>query len=196
MNHSVQSIASPSADVISPAEAKFWQEWADKAPAIIRQDVAKHMAKANDAMIPYTVGSIALGALLSLGMLGAKGKWGKGLFAAGSAAGVAGGLYLHFGQRQRSVDVGGRNLKCADEIENNPVLREELARVLEKTITAEDIQRYGIEEAVGHAASSYINHLTGFGLGSDSRIADIIAQREAQGGGIAHHRHYASGRTL
>ena len=140
--------AQPQADVISPAEAKFWQEWAEKAPVLLRTAGVSVVNDVHKDMAFYKIGGIALGAALG----GAsftnyiQGKW---KWAARGAAALALGASLLLDVSQGFSGFNEASMRnFADALEKDPNLRNQLAISLSANITAEHIQEMGIEKAV------------------------------------------------
>ena len=138
--------SSSSVDIISPAEARFWQEQAQKAPAALREMTAT-LNRVNADFRPYQVGGVAVGAILGgatfTKYVPGKWKWVSGIGAAASLlVGVLAG-------KVRSVnDANERYMQYADGLEKDPQLQQQLAQFLSAHVTADDIQRKGIENAV------------------------------------------------
>jgi len=147
MSVSPPPLVLPAADVISPAEAKFWQEWADKMPALVR-DNEQIMIGLKAEMTPYKTAMVAVGAALGVATFTkyVKGnwKWATGLSAVGAFASAAHSSYIQSGIKERIQS----NLGYAEMLERDPRMREQLAQFLSTHVTADKIQRYGIEDAV------------------------------------------------
>ncbi len=151
--------AAPAGGDISPAEAKFWQEWAEKAPNLIRGKIGGFLDKMNTNVVPYKVGSVALGAALGGATLTkyvpGQWKWASGI---GAAASLAAAMLME------SVQVAsGRTkqafLDYADALERDPALKQRLAGLLSSTVTAENIQSKGLEHAVVARAMEFGSHM-------------------------------------
>ena len=147
MTTNIPPIVQAQPDIISPAEAKFWQEYADKMPSLVR-DNEQIIMGFKDNLTPYKVAMTALGAALGLATFTkhVKGnwKWATGLSAAGAFASAARSAYIQSGMGERIQS----NLAYAEELERDPKIRQQLAQFLSTHVTADKIQRYGLENAV------------------------------------------------
>jgi hypothetical protein len=134
--------------VISPAEAKFWQEWAAKAPHLVRSQLSESLDKVTSALTPYKVGGVALGAVLG-GATFTKhvpGKW-KILSGLSSAASLAFAAFMG-SMQSASGEAEAMFLRYADALERNPALQQKLASYLSATVTAENLQSEALEKVV------------------------------------------------
>jgi hypothetical protein len=127
----------PQQDIISPAEAKFWADWAAKAPGIIRGIMAKNDKDIKAAIMPYTIGGIAVGAVLGGASftkhIPGKWKWLSGIASAGSFA-----VSYVFGLAQAESDkMQQLFLDYANALEKDPALQQQLANFLTSTVTAD-----------------------------------------------------------
>lgn len=147
-------ICPPNPEIISPAEAKFWQEWADKTPALIRMGGEK-LGQANSWMSSAQIAGVAMGAALTIAsftkQVPGKWKWASGLAAATSFTGAwaASQMKPALANEQQAF------LNYADALEKSPELKAQLADFLGKTVNAEMIQMGGIGYAVGDQALAF-----------------------------------------
>ncbi|MDX2072771.1 MAG: hypothetical protein SFX19_00205 [Alphaproteobacteria bacterium] len=146
------------ADIISHAEAKFWQEQAARAPSLLRQKLDQNFDKAMSAFTAYKVGGVALGGALGVATftkaIPGRWKW---------ASGVASALSLGFGLLMGGVQNVSRPMKqgllnYADALEKSPELQQKLADFLSSTVTAEQIQHGGLEAVVHDRAIDFVMH--------------------------------------
>lgn len=130
----------------SAAEMKYWQEWADKSPDIIRAAANQLQSDVKRASPMVNAGFIAVGAALGIATFTKmiRGKW-KIL----SGIGAAGSLILGIVDAEGPIgNIAQQNRNYADKLAVNPVLRQEVAEYLASNVTAEDIQKNGIDAAV------------------------------------------------
>lgn len=147
---------SPSApvqqDVISPAETKFWQEWADKMPALIPKQTEKNLANFDAEATPYKIAGVTMGAALSAAtftkLVPGKWKWASGAAALASFAGA----YLMHSIRANAIPIYRAIESYAQALGQRPELRQQLANALSVNVTAEKIQAMGLERAVVNEA--------------------------------------------
>ncbi len=140
-------------DVMSPAETQFWQEWAEKAPALIRSNGIENLEKFQSSAGAYKMGSVALGAALGAATFTKyiSGRW---KYLSGSAAAAS----LIFASAMAGMQTIGNNTKnrmlaYADALEHSPALQQQLAMHLSSSVTA-DIAASGIENAVLNQAAA------------------------------------------
>ena len=145
------TLAQPPSEIISPTEAKFWQEWADKAPNMLRQ-AGQEFDKFNGKL--YLAQSVGMAAGVALGVATfspykyVPGKW-KWATSVGAVASLAGAWFAGKGQHtmKQSKEM---YLKYADMLEKSPVLKQQLADYYAAHITGEQIQMAGIGMVVGN----------------------------------------------
>ena len=138
----------PQADVISPNEAKFWQQQANRAPALLRED-AKHTFDAmRGGFAGYKIAGVGVGA--ALGALTftehVRGKWKIATVLGAAASLMVGGLMHSLNRETDTLEVMVASFATA--LESSPEGRESLAKRLQETISAEDIQKLGLDKAV------------------------------------------------
>jgi len=145
----------PQQDIITPAEAQFWADWAAKAPALIRYSIAQNIDPVGAQFDTRKNLGFAVGAAFGIAMLTkyVPGKW---KLLSGAAAGASFGLGTMAGQ----ISAGIRQSKAqftnyADALEKEPALQQQLAHFLSATVSAENIQAYGIENAVFNQAMAF-----------------------------------------
>lgn len=149
-----------------PAEAQFWREWADKAPAILRAEMPQKVAKSENTMRSYAFGGVGLGAVLGLAAfskhVSKDMKTPLGVAAIGSA-GI--GLWTHCSQYDYANRVGNGVIKFADQLEKTPELREELALQLQKRVDADWMQKThkSVEEEIKSRIHDYARDKIGAG---------------------------------
>lgn len=169
--------AQPQADIISPNEAKFWQEWAAKAPGLIRVQSSESIRQFQSAVTPYKVGGIGLGAALGIATF-TKHIPGYWKILSGAVAGGALAFGLAVGSAQGAIGQTEEIVKSyANALEKSPELREQLAHALSASVTAEQIQQVGIEKAVAQQAVAMGIKMAMYQIGS----------RQGQELGIAYH---------
>ena len=145
---SMAATSAPAADIISPNEAKFWSDWADKAPTIIRSEDAESVRMFRSRMLPVVVGGVGLGAALGIASFTkyVHGYW-KILTGVAAIGAFAGSMIV--GNALNVVaKTSGPFEDFANVLEQRPELRRQLADTLSRTVTKEDIQKLGIEKAV------------------------------------------------
>jgi hypothetical protein len=134
----------PPADAISPAEAKTWKEWADRAPDLLRAQAGQDAPRASS---PFSFPLIGLGALSGIATftkwVPGKWKWLSGGVAAGA---VGSGLYL--GNKASNLNdafaasspMRDTLLRNAGALEHNPALRQQFADYLSGSVSAQEAQ--------------------------------------------------------
>jgi len=142
------TVAVPAADVISPAEAKFWQEQAERAPALLRHFIQEDTGKLKSSMQIYKISGIALGAALGIASFTKyiPGKW-KIASGLGAAASLLAGTMAGSTQKA-SDDIQHMFISFADMLEKNPQARSSVASRLQQAVTADDIQQFGLDKAI------------------------------------------------
>lgn len=154
-NRSIPPVVDTSGDVISPGEAKFWREWAQKSPDLLRKEFGS--ALDGDTIfsgrnIGFSLGVVLAGASFTKYI---PGKW-KILSGIGAAGSLLAGWAVS--EVERVVKPAIKAQKAfIEELGKNPELQEELANYLAKNVTADAIRKDGLERAV-------INQAGGFGL--------------------------------
>lgn len=134
--------------VVSPAEAQFWQEWAAKAPHLVRGQLTQSLDKVMAALTPYKVGGVALGAVLGGATVTpyVPGKWKilSGLTAAASLGFGAfmGSMQSAYGETQAMF------LRYAEALDRNPAMQRNLANYLSATVSAENLQSEMLDKVV------------------------------------------------
>jgi len=126
----------PQAEIITPAEAQFWQDWANKAPALIRAKVSENIDPVDGRVNNFKMLSFGLGALLGAASFT---KYIPGKWKIASGAGTAGALA--FGAFAGQISGGIQHSKAhfmsyADTLEQNPALKQQLANYLSNNVTA------------------------------------------------------------
>ncbi len=142
-------------DIISPAEARFWQEWADKVPGLMRTQVQGFSNKFNSILTPWKVGGVVLGTTLGVASFtkAVPGKW-KWVSGGAAVASLTTSYVASLFQRA-SMQVDKVRANYADTLERDPELRQKLADFLSSTVTADKIQDFGIEYAVLMQANAF-----------------------------------------
>jgi hypothetical protein len=143
-------------EIITPGEAKFWDEWAAKTPALLRAQNEEIPDKLKERPNPFRMTGLGVGAVL--GILSftklVPGKW-KWVSAAGAFGAASAGLYL--GAKtdmvqdafEQSLPMVKKSIgEYADALDRDANLRQALAGYLSSNISAADIQSRGIEAAV------------------------------------------------
>jgi hypothetical protein len=151
------TVQQPNNEVISPAEAKFWREQADKASALLRESAVRDLSGTYQVAGAYKVSGVALGTALGLATftkyVPSKWKWLSGAAAGASMAfGVASGVL-----QGRTSQMQQRVLGYADALERDPAMKEQLANWLSSFVTA-DMAHAGIEKAVAEQAVAMALH--------------------------------------
>lgn len=147
--------ASPAAEVISPAEARFWAEWADKAPGLLRDQTAKLLPAGPSGRNGGQLFSMGLGVALGIATLtrAVPGKW---KILSGAAAGAALGAVPLLGDPPDPAARLRDSLAIyADALERDQGLRARLADYLSSHVTANGIQAHGVGTAVTLQALSF-----------------------------------------
>ena len=147
--------AQPQADVISPNEAKFWAEQAQRAPALIQQEILTTKKSFLDKIQMGTMASIGFGSAMTVATFSkyTSGKW-KLLTGAAAAASFVGSYMVSV--MNRSFNATEQEFTAyANALATNPNLSNGLADFLSKTVTAENIQKVGLDKAVLHHAMEY-----------------------------------------
>lgn len=144
-------------DIITPAEMKFWDEWAQKSPALVRNadtQLAQEIPQGGKpGLKAATIGlGVALGIASLTRAVPGRWKWVSGTAAVGSAA-----LGIYADRQSKQAENKARSAlpqlkesfaSYAAALEQNPDLRKMLAEYLSNTVTAQEIQAFGIQDAV------------------------------------------------
>lgn len=154
----VAAPAQPQADVISPAEAKFWQEWAEKAWFYVKQQAVTLPVTGDDVPTRnnWRIIGVALGAAFAAASFSkyVPGKWkiATGGAAVGSAlAGFAiGRSQDYFIDKIRTALPEQRKLLMdyGDRLQSDIALQKQFADYLERTVTKEDFQGRDMEDVM------------------------------------------------
>lgn len=135
---------------------KFWREWAERAPALVRAGIEQVEYQAIQPYTPLKTALAAVGCLLGVASftkyVPGKWKWISGLGSAGSLMGA--------------VSIGSKNVlethflnDYANCLEGDPALRKELAQYLSDHVTSDSIQSLGIEKVVAVNAMAFIKDM-------------------------------------
>lgn len=159
------------ADIISPAEAQFWQEQAGRVPSLLREMMGKIPTDKDAWNIsnPWKVLGVGAGAALGAFSFSnsVAGKW-KWVARAAAAGSVVAGFYVSkvqnlimCGIRHSLPEVVQAMEGFVDKLEQDPGLKQQLADYLSAHVTARDIQKNGLDQAVMGTASEFatVNHL-------------------------------------
>jgi hypothetical protein len=151
-----QSGPQPAQEVISPAEARFWDEWAAKAPALVRRNIAQINPP---AFMAAGAAGVALGVVLGVASFSKKvpGKW--KILTGGTAIGSALAGALGMGVANSLGVVSQRYREFADRLEASPELQKDLAAYLSSHIDAQTVGQNGIERAVMMQTSQFAHDL-------------------------------------
>ena len=148
MTTNIPPIVQAQPDIISPAEAKFWQEWAQKAPVLIRSKGLDVTNKATSYLSFSRNTAVGIGAALGVATLSkfVSGKW-KAL--TGGASGISFVSAVVFNKmRNATLDMHMSSVNALNDLENDPNMRMRLAEYLSNNVTADKIKAHGIENAV------------------------------------------------
>jgi hypothetical protein len=161
-----------SAPVITdPAEAEFWQLQAEKAPSLLRNRSAEAVAKSQNNMRHFAFGGVAIGGILGLvsGFAKPLTKWQRINAGIVGALAASGGLAIHFAQYFYANKAGKAVSKFADELQNSPELKTELANELHAGVNTGAVEHRGamepngVKKAIANATHNYAMDKVGIG---------------------------------
>lgn len=135
-------------NTISPAEAQFWHEQAEKAPQLLRAKIQEANKELTPDLPLKKVVGIGLGAVLGAASFTERvpGYW---KLLTGSGAIVAGFIGWEAWARQnRAQSVRADSVDYANRLERDPALTNMLANYLGTCVTADDIQERGLNAAI------------------------------------------------
>lgn len=138
----------PQQEIISPGEAQFWAEQAERAPALLREFLEGERAQFENSMRNYKVIGTVVGAVLGATTLT---KYVPGKWKIASGSGAAAALYaaVMTANGQKNFDEGsGVIVDFINMLEKNPQMRQALANQLQQAVTAQDIQELGLDKAI------------------------------------------------
>lgn len=135
-------------DIITPAEKQFWHEQAQRAPQLLRVEISKADKELTSDLPMKKVAGIGLGAALGAASFSERvpGYW--KLLTGGSAV-VAGVIGWEAWAKQDKAQTVRRDLAdYANTLESTPVMSNPLGEYLATHVTAENIQKDGLDKSV------------------------------------------------
>ncbi len=137
----------PTAEVISPAEAQYWLDWANKAPSLLRSKAVEAIDKSDFYLKLGAISGVTLGAISGIASFTkhVKGNW-RWVTGLGSLAALAFGG-ISWATQSKTGDAKNQIFQYAAALEQSPALKQQLANWFSASITA-NMAQAGIEKAV------------------------------------------------